>query len=115
MWHISPEEFNKKVNNGISDVLQRQREAEERRYACFVREISHAEYVGIENYRKAKEQGQNPKKWKIKVDISYPEHYIAEACEKYREAGWKNVTYNRNDDLSMREPTGNWIITIKVE
>lgn len=114
MYYTTPEEFNKKVDSGISDVLQRQREMEERRYACFMRDMSHAEYVGIENYRKAKEQGQNPKKWKIKVDLSYPEHYISEACERYREAGWKQVNYNAHD-IGIREPQGEWIITINIE
>ena len=110
---MTPEEFNEKVNQPISDVQQRRKEAEERAYVCFIRDISHAEYIGIENFRKAKELGQNPKKWKIKVDINYPEHYIAEACEKYRESGWKQVTYNAHD-IGIREPMGEWIITIKV-
>lgn len=110
---MTPEEFNEKVNKIDTINQQKKSEEEKRYYANFVRDMSHAEYVGIENFRKAKALGQNPKKWKIKVDIKYPEHYISEACEKYRESGWKQVTYNAHD-IGIREPMGEWIITIKV-
>ena len=111
--YTTPEEFTEKVNKIDTINQQKQTEEEKRYYANFMCDMSHAEYVGIENYRKAKEQGQNPKKWKIMVDLSYPEKFIALACEKYRESGWKRVTYNAHD-IGIREPQGEWIITINI-
>lgn len=80
----------------------------------FAKAVMDAEYNGIEQFRQAKKSGSNPKKFRIKLDLHWPENYISHLAEMYREAGWKHVNYNMIDDTSMREPTGYWLITIKV-
>lgn len=65
---MTPEQFNEKVNK-VDTINQQKQTEEERRYACFMRDMSHAEYVGIENYRKAKELGQNPKSGELRLTL----------------------------------------------
>lgn len=75
-----------------------------------------AEYIGIENFRKAKMAGQNPTKWRIKIDGSVSEHNIKYAVSRYRDAGWKQVSYSYSDKCpGSREPMGQWVITINVK
>lgn len=82
----------------------------------FEKAMMDAEYEGIENFRKAKETGMNPKKWRIRVDGSFSESDIQYAVKCYRESGWSRVNYNYVDKCpGSREPIGEWVITINVD
>lgn len=104
----TPDEFDllvNKVNETTEPKLNR-----------FEKAMMDAEYEGIENFRKAKEAGQNPKRWRIKVDSSFFESDIRYAVNRYRDAGWKQVNYNYVDKCpGSREPIGEWVITINVD
>lgn len=82
--------------------------------ARFMAEANRAETVAIQNIARCRESGQEPKKLRIKLDISWPESFIRGLVEDYKASGWKRVSYNATD-YGLREPQGYWTITIKME
>ena len=114
-YMVKPEEFDNLA--GMILTPKQSNELDESiRYVKFEEAMREAEYEGIENFRKAKMDGQNPKKWRIRVDGNFPESYIRYVVNKYRNAGWKQVSYSYNNKcLGSREPMGEWIITINVK
>ena len=113
-YMVKPEEFNNLA--GMILTPKRSDELDERiRHVKFEEAMRDAEYVGIENFRKAKMAGQNPKKWRIKIDGHFDESDVKYAVNRYHDAGWKQVSYNYSDKCpGSREPMGQWVITINV-
>ena len=114
-YMVKPEEFDNLA--GMILTPKRSDELDENiRHVKFEEAMRDAEYVGIENFRKAKMAGQNPTKWRIKIDGNFDESDVKYAVNRYRDAGWKQVSYSYSDKCpGSREPMGQWIITINVK
>lgn len=61
--------------------------------------LSIAEHNGMEVYRQAIANGQLPRRWRIKLDGSWPEEYIKNAVKSYHESGWTKVTDKDNTNV----------------
>ena len=82
-------------------------------YARFMEEANEAEEKAVNNFQDAVEHGQSPKKLRVKVNVLWDESLVRELVDEYRRRGWSNVSYSKND-YGLREPQGEWIITIKI-
>ena len=79
----------------------------------FMRQKEIAERRALELYRQAVICSPQIKRIKVELDCRFPEKFIVEAVEQYRNAGWKKVTYSMvNITPTAPEPDMTWVITL---
>ena len=80
----------------------------------FTNAVQIAEKEAMDNFHELMNTASStPKRIKVKLDLDWSESLIKWLVSEYKQY-WKNVTYNRHDE-GLREPQGNWTITIKVQ
>ena len=82
-------------------------------YDRFMDDVNEAEKKAVSKFRDAVEDGQSPKKLRVRVNVLWDESLVRRLIDEYRSHGWSDVSYNK-DDYGFREPQGEWIITIKI-